>query len=150
MSQTGGGVWIHSRPTKRRHGHATSAGAALYIPQTTHRTLLTKKSQKPTWRRVREDDATNQAADTVTSIAGHCNAEIHGSNLFSVQGWCCPLKSTSTPLREPTSAACEHMQMKCPDSCPTAIVRPELANYSSRKSCCIYQTLWDGQRFYSM
>jgi hypothetical protein len=63
----------------------TSAGAALYSPQTAHSTLLSRKIQKPTWRRMREDDATNQAAHTVTTMATHCNTESQLSKRFSLQ-----------------------------------------------------------------
>jgi hypothetical protein len=65
--------------------NTTSAGAALYSPQTAHSTLLSRKIQKPTWRRMREDDATNQAAHTVTTMATHCNTESQLSKRFSLQ-----------------------------------------------------------------
>jgi hypothetical protein len=41
------------------------------MPQAIHKRLLRRNSQKPSFRRGRLPDATNQAAATVTNMAGH-------------------------------------------------------------------------------
>ncbi len=54
-------------------------------PHSTHSTLLARNPQKPSCRRRGDRDATNQAASTVTSIAGHCRAS-SPSTALSVGG----------------------------------------------------------------
>ena len=53
----------------------TSAGACSFQPQTIHKTLLSRNSQKPAFRRHSFVDATNHDAMTVTAIAGHCTKD---------------------------------------------------------------------------
>lgn len=78
----------------------TRAGAALYSPQAIHSTLLSKKSQKPRWRRVLEDEATNQAADTVTTMAGHCSADNQLSKRISLQRECVSTPKQATMYQD--------------------------------------------------
>ena len=46
------------------------------MPHVIHSILLPIKTQKATFLRDACEDATNQEASTVTTMAGHCNASI--------------------------------------------------------------------------
>ncbi len=56
----------------RQNCNTINAYASVCSPHTTHRMLLAIKQLKPATRRRGWREPINQAASTVTSIAGHC------------------------------------------------------------------------------
>ena len=54
----------------RANCNITSAQASVVQPQTVHSKWLSRKAQKPRWRRRSWRDYTSQEAITLTSIAG--------------------------------------------------------------------------------
>ena len=58
----------------RQNCMTTNAVALVCAPQATHSTLLSKKIQKESLRRLGRVDATSQDATTVKTIAGHCRS----------------------------------------------------------------------------